>query len=127
MTHASRFHRSVKDQTRKLTDVLVYLGLVACVIFFVRTSIIEFLEGGRGYATTQESLSLNDFPTLVICLRYPQYQYSIDKSISVFANVKEETGQGQTVRLREFISVPTLTGLELHLSELWPRKKRENQ
>ena len=51
-------------------EVLLYLGLLAGCLIFVKESIIEYLKGITSYSVTHEPLLMKDLPTVTFCIEY---------------------------------------------------------
>ena len=57
-------------QVRKCFDLLLFLGLFACAIIFVKKSTEELMEGNTAYSEKHEPLTMLDNPTLMFCYMY---------------------------------------------------------
>lgn len=120
-------------KVRSFLEVLLYLVLVlACAFLFLLQTIQDYREGLASISVSQESVSLNDMPTIIICwptyprkkesdpdLKYVPYIYGRDFVIDLKLDYKE------IVSLVEDQSVETSLGLDLHLSEFRLRKKAD--
>ena len=55
-------------KVRSLLEVLLYLVLVlACAFLFLLQTIQDYREGLASISVSQESVSLKDMPTIIIC------------------------------------------------------------
>ena len=52
----------------KLLNVLFYIGFMLVTLFFVRKSVEECLSGDMAYDEKEVPVTLDDLPTLTICL-----------------------------------------------------------
>ena len=55
-------------KVRILLEALLYLLLLGFALEFCRIQILDFIDGGTGFTTREELISLIDLPTLTICL-----------------------------------------------------------
>ena len=46
---------------------LLYLGLLACALVYIRDSFIEYLSGKTYYTVSQEPITMHDVPTVTLC------------------------------------------------------------
>ena len=114
-------------QVRKCFDLLLYLGLFACAIIFVKKSTEEFMEGNTAYSEKHEPLTMLDNPTLMFCYMYhvemDAFKATDDiygKHLEINAN-GESNGQnaGGGVKLRENSSVQFSPGIDIFLNKFW--------
>ena len=54
----------------KLIELILYICLLVCAIYFVHQSIREFSEHKTSFDISQAALSLNDVPTITLCFDY---------------------------------------------------------
>ena len=107
---------------QKSLGVLFYSGLLIGGLVFSWQSISDYIKGNTSYLVTQELITLDDFPTLVVCIpkllrdtdgKKREYKYGTDLFMN--GSVNEES-----VPLQENSWVKTLS-LEVHLSEMHQR------
>ena len=56
-----------KLKMRKYLGILLYLGLLACALVYVRNSFIEYLSGKTYYTMSQKPVTVHDVPTVTLC------------------------------------------------------------
>ena len=113
-------------ECNKLLPILLYLCLSGGSITFVWQTIKEYSNGATSYTETQETLSLDDIPTIVICLSFEDdYEFTFTKKlfpltygrdVVIYATIFEE--ESKTVALLKDERVPTLLGLDIHMTEM---------
>ena len=54
----------------QIFKLIVYLGLLAGGLVFVKTSFEDYVSGHTSYSKTVEPLSLADLPAIVICFSF---------------------------------------------------------
>ena len=54
----------------KLIELILYICLLVCAIYFVHQSIREFSEHKTSFDISKAALSLNDVPTITLCFDY---------------------------------------------------------
>ena len=72
----------IKDRSalfKKLAEWLIWLGLLVTASLFVKKTIEDFINCGTTYTESHELISLNDLPTLTLCLEL-QDKYSVINS-----------------------------------------------
>ena len=110
----------------KLLNVLFYIGFMLVTLFFVRKSVEECLSGDMAYDVKEVPVTLDDLPTLTICLESDisseSVTYGQDFSIDLVVKVKEDE---KVITLVEDQNVRTMLSLEIRLSRFWQRLKRE--
>ena len=52
---------------RKYLGALLYLGLLACALVYVRNSFIEYWSGNTLYTMSQKPVTVHDVPTITLC------------------------------------------------------------
>ena len=122
----------------RILEIFLYLGLLGAAVVFVKQTVSEYLKGETSFTHKHEEVTLDDIPTLVICLSfeedipgrfwaYPEdltlypMTYGTDVVISLTVFGKEN----ETVVLLKEHDVKTRIGLEFNLSELvlsWKQK-----
>ena len=71
---------------------LIYLGLLACALVYVKNSIDEYMSGRTLYSDTQETISLYDIPTITFKLTL-NLRYGDDFIIQILQNADESQNE----------------------------------
>ena len=122
--------------SKTVLEAVLYLGLLLGGLVFVSKDIEDYLSGSTNYSVTSEPLSLKDLPTLTVCLgRRPIYLYDqngnlltqYDKIVygqnfSIDIRISSQAGSNTTLQENKYVEV--ISGLQVHLSELFLSKKR---
>ena len=98
----------------------LYVLLLLPAIIFVNQTIQEFLRGAATYSEKQEPITLNDLPTIAICLDFGNNSLTYGVNISIAATLIGD--QNTTVTLLENKNISTLHGIYLHRSKLLRQK-----
>ena len=56
-----------KLKMRKYLGILLYLGLLACALVYVRNSFVEYWSGKTYYTMSQKPVTVHDVPTVTLC------------------------------------------------------------
>ena len=111
-----------------ISSIALYLSSLVGSISFVWQTIIEFQNGATSYTETQEAVSLNDIPTIVICLSFEEtsmntfpeelsiFPITYGKEVVIHATIYEK--ENQSVALLKDQHVQTVLGIDIHLSEM---------
>ena len=115
----------------KLFRLLVYLGLLAGGLFFVKTSFEDYAAGHTIYSVSNELITLADLPTMVICIDFHWRRLDVRRGwlnygndFTIYVQVSEENNK--TIQLLDNSPVQTLYSLEFQMTELLPRYQKAN-
>ena len=106
-----------------LVEALLYVGFLIGAVFFVQQSISEFMEGTTSYSESHEPISLQDLPSLTVCVDNWSYAFGLNftqvygNNLWIAANVSEN-GNYKTVTLIENRGVQTMFGLTIRLKQI---------
>ena len=105
---------------------LLYFGLLVGAFVFVQNSFVDYLSGSTSYSDEEEAITLQDLPTVTICLEYftklKRLTYGKNMSLSVIVKEKDEN----MATLIENRWVASSVDIQLHLEELQLSAKMED-
>ena len=103
----------------KAIEIILYLGLAAAALCFAITSVKEYLRYSTYFLVTQEPITLQDLPTIVLCFTPTWWSekvgYGVYYQIKVAINWGDK--KGEKVTLNENTSNSVSSELNLFLSE----------
>ena len=77
---------------------LIYLGLLACALVYVKSSIDEYMSGRTFYSDTQAPISLYDIPTITFKFP-PELEYGKNFIIQIYHKDVETIPSNQSTRV----------------------------
>ena len=83
---------------KEYVGALIYLGLLACALVYVKSSIDEYMSGRTFYSDTQAPISLYDIPTITFKFP-PELKYGKNFIIQIYHKDVETIPSNQSTRV----------------------------
>ena len=97
--------------SHRLFGIVLYLGLLGGGVLFVKQTVIEFMKGATSYTEENKQVTLQDLPTILICLDFERDDEYFHENLSV--------------NLLENQDIQTSIGIDICLSKMTVTRKGE--